>query len=96
MAGSDERPIASLPGYGAGEIAFICKTEHVRRLADLLLRRTAITMEGLLTPAVIKETAAIAASALGWDKTRMATEIERAEAELARRSVQNARPAKVA
>jgi glycerol-3-phosphate dehydrogenase len=88
-----DTPLSSLPGYSTGEIAYICTHEHVRRLADLLLRRTAITMEGHLAPGVIRETAIIAANALGWNKTRIAAEIEHATAELARRSVQNVKPA---
>ncbi len=81
------QPLASLPSYSTGEIAYICQTENVRRLADLLLRRTAITMEGLLRPTVIVETAQIAAQLLGWDKARTASEIALAQAELAKRSV---------
>ena len=89
----DDKPLVSVPGYSAGELAFICEHENVRRLADLLLRRTAITMEGLLSPAAITEAAGIAAQALGWNKARMAEEIAHAQAELARRSVQNVKPA---
>jgi glycerol-3-phosphate dehydrogenase len=88
-----DQPLASLPGYSTGEIAYLCQSENVKRLPDLLLRRTAIAMEGLLTPAVIQETAAIAAGVLGWDKARTKAEIAFAQAELARRSVQNVRPA---
>jgi glycerol-3-phosphate dehydrogenase len=91
-ATTQDRPMASLPGYNTGEIAYVCAHENVRRLADLLLRRTAITMEGLLTAEAIQETAKIAADALGWNKARTKAEIEHAEAELARRSVQNVRP----
>jgi glycerol-3-phosphate dehydrogenase len=90
---TQDRPLASLPGYSAGEIAYICTHDNVRRLADLLLRRTAIAMEGLLSPAAIAETAGIAADVLGWDKTQVAIEIEHSRAELARRSVQNVKAA---
>ncbi len=92
-ATTQDRPLSSLPGYSSGEIAYICTHENVRHLADLLLRRTAITMEGLLTQDVIQETAKIASDFLGWDKTRTKAEIKHAEAELARRSVKNVRPA---
>lgn len=84
------QPLSSLPSYSTGEISYICKNENVRRLADLLLRRTAITMEGLLTPAVIAETGKIAAKELGWDKTRLAAEIAHAQTEMSKRSVNNA------
>jgi glycerol-3-phosphate dehydrogenase len=91
MAATQNQPLASLPNYFSGEIAYLCKHENIRHLADLLLRRTAITMEGLLSTAVIVETANIAATVLDWDKKRTATEIEHATAELARRSVQSVR-----
>ncbi len=90
-ATTQDRPLSSLPGYSSGEIAYICAHENVRRLADLLLRRTAITMEGLLNPDVIQESAKIAADVLGWNKARTTAEIEHAETELARRSVKNVR-----
>ena len=92
-ATTQDRPLSSLPGYSSGEIAYICSHENVRHLADLLLRRTAITMEGSLTAHVIQETAVIASNVLGWNKVRTKAEIEHATAELARRSVQNVRPA---
>ena len=87
------KPMASLPGYNTGEIAYICANENVRHLADLLLRRTAITMEVLLTPDAILETSKIAANILGWNKARTKAEVEHAEDELARKSVRNVRPA---
>ena len=90
-AKTQDRPMSSLPAYSTGEIAYICTNENVRHLADLLLRRTAITMEGLLTADVIQETAIIAANVLSWDKKSMAAEIEHATSELARRSVKNVR-----
>ncbi len=90
---TQDKPLASLPGYSTGEITYICAHENVRHLADLLLRRTAITMEGLLTVDVIHETAKIAADVLGWNTARTKTEIEHASAELAIRSVQNVKAA---
>ena len=91
MEKTPDKPLPSLPRYGSGEIAYICTHENVRRLADLLLRRTAIAMEGLLSPSAIAETAKIAASVLGWDKARTEAEIAHAQAELAKRNVQNVR-----
>lgn len=90
---SNDKPLSSLPQYSTGEIAYICQHEKVRRLADLLLRRTAITMEGLLTDAAIEETAPVAARILGWDSGRTAAEIALARAEMESRSVGSVRPA---
>ena len=86
IAAHGDTPLRSLPGYTAGEFAFLCSEEPVRRLADLLFRRTAIAMEGLLTPAVIEEAGPIAARALGWNAQRLAAEVEHAARELNRRS----------
>ncbi len=91
-AATQDKPLSTLPNYTIGEIAFICQNEYVVRLADLLLRRTAIAMEGLLTPEVIQEAAVIVANSLGWTRMRMASEIEHVTAELARRSVRNVVP----
>jgi glycerol-3-phosphate dehydrogenase len=96
LAGDGREALRSLPGYCSGEIAYICATEQVRRLADLLLRRTAITMEGHLTSDVIAETAEIAAKTLAWDGKRKQAEIAFAEAEMARRNIRNTRPEKAA
>lgn len=85
IARGNDRPLESLPGYSAREIIYLCTEEPVRRLADLLLRRTAIAMEGLLTPAVIAETAELAAGPCGWDGACMQEEIAHATAERARR-----------
>lgn len=90
---TQDRPMASLPGYSTGEMAYMCAHENVRHLSDLLLRRTAITMEGLLTQDAIQETAKIAADALGWNRARTTAEIQHASAELAKRNIQNVRPA---
>jgi glycerol-3-phosphate dehydrogenase len=83
--------LVSLPGYTSGEIAYLCTHENVRRLSDLLLRRTAIAMEGLLSLQAIRETAGIAARVLRWSKERAELEVKLAEAELARRSVKSVR-----
>lgn len=90
-ASMQDKPMISLTGYSVGEISYICAHENVRRLSDLLLRRTAITMAGMLTSDVIQETASIAAKVLGWNTSRTQAEIAHAEMELAKRSVENAR-----
>jgi glycerol-3-phosphate dehydrogenase len=89
MAAAQDKPLATLPSYSSGEIAYICTHENVRHLADLLLRRTAITMEGFLTTEVIHETAKISSNVLGWNTARTEAEIEHASAELAKRNIRN-------
>jgi len=84
--------VPALQNYFKSEIEHICKNENVRRLSDLLLRRTAIAMEGKLTSAAIRETAEIASATLGWDAKRKIAEIEFAELDLNKRSVKAVRP----
>ncbi len=91
-----DKPLRALPGYSVGEIIQICRTESVRRLSDILLRRTAIAMEGLLTSQVVTETADIAASALGWNAARKEAEIQLMHVEMKRRAVPDAATAKAA
>lgn len=85
IAEGPDQPLATLPGYTRREMFFLCRDEHVRRLADLLFRRTAIAMEGLLSPEAIAESAGIAAMALGWDDKHRAAEINHCLSELNRR-----------
>lgn len=79
-----ENPLATPPGYTRRELPLLCRNEHVRRLSDLLFRRTSIAMEGLLTSAAIAESAIIAAEALSWDDTRCTTETQDCRSELNR------------
>jgi glycerol-3-phosphate dehydrogenase len=74
--GFHDRPLASEPGYTVREIRYLCVHEAVTHLSDLLFRRTTIALSGQLTGAVLAETAAIAARALGWESIRTLREIE--------------------
>jgi glycerol-3-phosphate dehydrogenase len=87
IAATPDRPLERLPGYSTGEIIHICRTEPVRRLSDLLLRRTAIAMEGLLSAAGVEEVADAVASALGWTAARRDAEITLMRAEMTRRAI---------
>ncbi len=91
----NDRLLASLPAYTIGEAVFICRTEHVRRLSDLLLRRTAIAMEGGLSIALVQEVAQIAGKILGWSKSRTEAEITLAIAEMKKRAVHEITGAKL-
>ena len=76
--GLPDRALVSVPDYTVCEIQYLCEREAVTHLVDLMFRRTAIAIAGLLTEAVLFETAAIAARALGWDSGRTRSEIEAA------------------
>lgn len=64
-------------GYSPAEVAFICRTERVSKLEDIVLRRTLMAFEGAVTLAGLAELAATLAPILGWDAQR--TEIEVAQ-----------------
>jgi glycerol-3-phosphate dehydrogenase len=82
-----DRPLDTLPDYSTGELCQLCRAEAVMTLADLLFRRTDIALSGRLSPAVIEETAGVAAEALGWDGARRTDEVARTMTEAQRHGV---------
>lgn len=70
-----DRPLPDLPGYSWEEIAWLCQTERVTRLADLVLRRTLIAFDNLATKAAVEALAEVAGAALGWEAGRRAEEV---------------------
>ncbi|MFK3667869.1 glycerol-3-phosphate dehydrogenase/oxidase [Ochrobactrum teleogrylli] len=67
------------------EIAWIARNELVVHLADVVLRRTTLAIDGALTADNLVAIADILALELGWDEARKAEEIEAVTAELAKR-----------
>ncbi|MGQ3280507.1 MAG: glycerol-3-phosphate dehydrogenase/oxidase, partial [Shinella sp.] len=68
-------PLAHVDGYSRAEIDWIARSEMVEHLADIVMRRTTLAIEGRLSVAGLDEIATIAASALGWDERRRAEEL---------------------
>jgi glycerol-3-phosphate dehydrogenase len=60
-----DRPLDHAPDYSTAEIAWLCRHEHVRRLEDLLLRRTNLALLGRLSRPLLVELAGIWGSVLG-------------------------------
>lgn len=83
--GAPDRPLARLPGYTTGEIAWLVQAERAATLADLVLRRTTIAITGRASRPAIEELAAIAQHTLGWDGARREREIQALLDELATR-----------
>ncbi len=83
LSAGDDTPLTSLPDYTKREITFLCQTEDVVRLDDLLLRCTSIALLGELTQPALIELANIAATALDWDSHREEEELHRTETKLA-------------
>jgi len=84
IAAAGDAPLAHVEGYGRAEIDWIARNEMVRHLADIVMRRTTLAIEGRLTAAGIGEIAGVAAAALGWSDERREKEIAAVTAHLAR------------
>ncbi|MGV3553402.1 FAD-dependent oxidoreductase [Rhizobium sp.] len=82
-ANSGETPLAHLADYSDAEIDWIARNEMVEHLADIVMRRTTLAIEGKLNAGALEEIAAVAAKALAWDAARMAQEIASVTALLA-------------
>ena len=74
-AKAGDAPLSEIAGYSRQEIGFIFQNEIAGRLADVVFRRTDIALSGRLTWDVAGEVARIGAQALGWDESRVASEM---------------------
>jgi len=68
-------PLTHIAGYSHAEIDWIARHENIEHLADLVMRRTTLAIEGKLTAPGLAELAAILAQALDWDASRQAKEL---------------------
>lgn len=81
------QPLNAIDGYSRAEMAFLCRYECVRRLADIVLRRTEMAMAGQVRLSLIHEVAGIVATEFAWDQAQMQTEIDATTQEMQRRRV---------
>lgn len=77
-----DQPLVHVEGYGQGEIDWIVRNEMVGHLADIVMRRTTLAIEGKLTAAGLDEIARVAAAALGWSEEKRAEELAAVTAHL--------------
>ncbi|MCJ8150019.1 glycerol-3-phosphate dehydrogenase/oxidase [Shinella sedimenti] len=77
-----DQPLAHVEGYGQGEIDWVVRNEMVGHLADIVMRRTTLAIEGKLTAAGLDEIARVAATALGWNDDKLAAELASVTAHL--------------
>lgn len=75
----DDAPLAGAPTYSTGELRHLARTEAVRHLDDLLLRRTSLAFTGD-ADAAARAVAEAVAPVLGWDAETISSEIARARA----------------
>jgi len=78
-------PDAQLPGLEMteGEVAYAVRFEWALHIADVLQRRSPVSIRGDVSRAVIEAVAAVMARELGWDSARTDQEIEQFTNELA-------------
>lgn len=74
VATGPDAPLAALPDHSTAEIAWIARQEMVTRLADVILRRTLVALQGDAGEEAVREIAGILAEALGWPAARRAEE----------------------
>ena len=79
---ADRLPDAS--SYSLAEIDWIATNEMVVHLADIVMRRTTLAINGTLTLPDLDAIAAVAARALGWTEERIADEVAATAPELVR------------
>jgi len=77
-----ETMLAHVQDFGSAEIDWIARTEMVEHLADIVMRRTTLAIEGQLSSAGLDEISAIAAKALNWDDERRQAEVAAVKAQL--------------
>jgi glycerol-3-phosphate dehydrogenase len=75
LATSSPAPITDLPSYTVGEMRYIARHQRVGRLADVVLRRTLIAIEGRCTEGALRMIAKVIGDELGWDAPRIAHEV---------------------
>ncbi len=82
--GAENGELTHVPGYCAAEIDWIARTEMVEHLADIVMRRTTLAIEGRLSAEALDEISRIAAAALGWSEEKRTEEVAAVSAHLQR------------
>jgi glycerol-3-phosphate dehydrogenase len=68
-------PITDLPDYFSGEMRYLAQQQRICHLADVVLRRTLLAIEGRCTRPALRMMAAVIGEELGWDGARQAQEV---------------------
>jgi glycerol-3-phosphate dehydrogenase len=82
LASGGERALVHLQDYSDAEIDYIARSEMVEHLADIVMRRTTLAIEGKVNLGALEEIATVAAGALGWDDARRMAEVVAVRAQL--------------
>lgn len=84
-AGRQAEPLADAPDYTLAEIDWLVRNENVVRLADIVMRRTALAITGRLSRVSLEQIADTVATALAWSAGRREEELEATSRELTER-----------
>lgn len=76
--------LTHVDGYAQAEIDWIARNEMVEHLADIVMRRATLAIEGRLTAAALDEISRIAAAALHWDEARREAEVAEVATQLSK------------
>lgn len=71
------QPVPGAPGYLVGEIRYMVRNERVSRLEDIVLRRSLLAFEGLVSRAILQALADRVAPDLGWTPTQRDAAVDR-------------------
>lgn len=66
-----DKPLSAAETYSQREIEFLIRNEKARSLSDILLRRTAIGLEGGITQNLIEEIGKLMSGVLGWSASEL-------------------------
>ncbi|MCX5515372.1 glycerol-3-phosphate dehydrogenase [Kaistia algarum] len=80
-----DAPLHHAGDHSRRELLFLILHERVREIGDLLLRRTALGIEGRISPSLVEEVAGIMADPLGWSEAERAGAVGRFETIMSRR-----------
>lgn len=80
-----DQPLQQQPDYLRGEVAYLVQAEKVVHLDDLILRRSALGMSGLVTRPLLEELATVIGEVLGWSTQEQQAELARTVELLERR-----------
>ncbi|MBX9458697.1 MAG: glycerol-3-phosphate dehydrogenase/oxidase [Rhizobium sp.] len=78
----DDMPLKQVADYTSAEIDWVARSELAGRLADIVMRRTTLAIEGRLSHAALNEISTVAGVALDWDETRRMEEVAAVSAQL--------------
>jgi glycerol-3-phosphate dehydrogenase len=76
FAAEGDTPLGHAPDYSVAEIRYLCRDTGVAHLADLVVRRTLLAINGQVNGRLLAELADTAGAALGWDAARCRSELD--------------------